>query len=560
MADIQIPQLPLAPLINGNEELEAVQEGRSVRITVRQIAQLPYGPTGATGPTGPTGTPGTVGPTGSMGPPGIQGESGQDGKQGIQGPVGPDGERGATGPAGPDGEKGAPGQLVNLIFGFDTNQPGNLPPDGIIPANWDRPGVPSAPITMREGIDSLIDLRTQRTWLFVGPAVATQGVGAAPNGGGWQDVGQIAGPQGPRGFTGDTGKEGPQGPQGVQGIQGVEGVEGREGPTGPEGQRGPIGPTGPKGDLGPTGGLGPTGPASKGLVYKGNVPTVASLPKTGNLEGDCYSVDADKHLYIWDGDSWYDNGGVSIGPTGPTGSQGPTGPVSTVPGPQGPTGPQSNVPGPSGVTGPTGPKGDPSDLPGPTGPQGIQGDQGPTGPQGVAGNVGPTGPQGIQGLQGASGPTGPQGIQGPIGPTGPNGLSVTGPTGPQGLAITGPTGSQGPQGPTGPQGPVGPITSQVAAWVVWDNPSGSIRSDFNISSVAKFGDGIRATLNFSTPLSSAEYMPLASAGQLSANNGFIWAGRNLTEFLQNANQYNIVCINGQNSGYSPPYAGVTIIT
>ena len=38
MANVQIPQLPLAIGINGTEQLEAVQEGSSVRITTSQIA------------------------------------------------------------------------------------------------------------------------------------------------------------------------------------------------------------------------------------------------------------------------------------------------------------------------------------------------------------------------------------------------------------------------------------------------------------------------------------------------------------------------------------------
>ena len=713
MADIQIPQLPLAPLINGNEEIEAVQEGRSVRVTLRQLAQLPIGPSGPTGPVGPTGPEGRAGEIGPTGSPGVSiiGPTGAPGARGDQGPIGEQGNIGnigATGPEGPAGEKGAPGQLVNLIFGFDTNSPANLPADGIIPAGWDKPGVPAAQITMRAGVDSVIDLRTQATWLFVGSAVATDNANAAANGGGWQDVGQIVGPQGPRGIQGAKGDSGEQGLQGIQGIQGVQGVVGPVGPKGDSGVRGDIGPTGPtgtegpkgaqgdqgapgeicnlvgsfanrlpselpssglipanfdgpgeppveyqmkqrdallydgttvpgkqghvyifvtgggleitnwidsgriqgpegprgaqgdqgepgiqgvqglKGDIGPTGpqgiqgiqggqgiqgvqgpvgpagrtgklegdfgqvatpadlpkdglipkdwdgpgrpanpvqlqdgdglifnkdgdprdgfvyffvgvsedpdgsgwvdagrivgpsgpvgpqgptGLqgpagqdgqigptgpqgiqgvqgnegptGPTGPVAKGLIYKGVVPTVGALPPTGNVSGDCYTVDADKHLYIWSGSSWYDDGAVTVGPTGSTGAQGPTGPVSTVPGPTGDTGPigpqgpvgATGATGPQGNPGATGPSGAPSNVTGPTGPQGLQGIQGnvgATGPTGAASNV--TGPTGPAGAQGNAGPTGPQGSPstqpGPTGPTGPAGSATVGNKGP----------------------------------------------------------------------------------------------------------------------------------
>jgi hypothetical protein len=70
-----IPQLVQAQSLLGDEQIEIVQAGVSVRTTVNQIAFLggptgPVGPTGpASGPTGPTGSPGTslAGPTGPTG-------------------------------------------------------------------------------------------------------------------------------------------------------------------------------------------------------------------------------------------------------------------------------------------------------------------------------------------------------------------------------------------------------------------------------------------------------------------------------------------------------------
>ena len=45
-----------------------------------------------------------------------------------------------------------------------------------------------------------------------------------------------------------------------------------------------------------------------GVEIKGSVATVALLPTTGVNVGDCYIVDADRHLYSWDGSQWKDLG------------------------------------------------------------------------------------------------------------------------------------------------------------------------------------------------------------------------------------------------------------
>jgi hypothetical protein len=65
MSTSTILQLPQAVALTGQEQLEAVQSGTSVRLTAAQIAGI-GGPTGPIGPTGPTGTMGTTGPTGPM--------------------------------------------------------------------------------------------------------------------------------------------------------------------------------------------------------------------------------------------------------------------------------------------------------------------------------------------------------------------------------------------------------------------------------------------------------------------------------------------------------------
>lgn len=241
------------------------------------------------------------------------------------------------------------------------------------------------------------------------------------------------GPIGPAGPTGPTGATGPQGPIGV-------GIAGPQGPTGPAGVQGAIGPTGSPGSNGldgATGPTGPTGPVGAGITIKGTVPTVGDLPSTGNTPGDCYIVESNGSLYVWDGTAWFDSGQI-VGPTGATGATGPTGPT----GDTGPTGPTGDIgpTGPSG-TGPTGPTGPTGDI-GPTGPSG-------TGPTGPTGDTGPTGPTGATGPSG-TGPTGPTGPTGDVGPTGPSGTGPTGATG-----ATGPTGDTGPTGPTGATGPQG---------------------------------------------------------------------------------------------------------
>jgi hypothetical protein len=117
MASATIPMLPQAVAITGDEQLEAVQGGMSVRLTAAQIAALggeigPTGPTGpgvgATGPTGPTGDIGSTGPAGNTGLAGPTGPSGTGptGPAGLVGPTGPTGTAGGAGTPGPTGPGG----------------------------------------------------------------------------------------------------------------------------------------------------------------------------------------------------------------------------------------------------------------------------------------------------------------------------------------------------------------------------------------------------------------------------------------------------------------------
>lgn len=102
---------------------------------------------------------------------------------------------------------------------------------------------------------------------------------------------------------------------------------GPTGPQGPQGATGYTGYTGPQGIAGfqgPTGYTGATGPAGAGIMLKGSVANVGSLPPSGNTAGDAYIVLSDGHLYVWNGSAWTD-GGPYVGPTGATGEVGPKG-------------------------------------------------------------------------------------------------------------------------------------------------------------------------------------------------------------------------------------------
>lgn len=442
--------------------------------------QGPQGIQGQPGAEGPVGPEGPTGPTGQQGPQGIQGEPGLEGPGGPQGPGGPTGPQGPqgiqgeTGAQGPDGIEGPPGSSAVIMGSFGRQTvPDDLPPSGLIPANFDGPGIPANDYQMLRG-QALVfspDDETHPHWGYLWTYVTTD---EFPRG--WVDVGNvrgpqgpqgpqgIVGPQGPQGVVGETGPQGPIGPQGDQGIvgpqgpQGVAGETGATGPQGPQGDQGVEGPQGPAGVQGVQGDQGPPGPqGDTGITGPQGPPGVQG--ETG-LQGP-------------------------IGPQGDPGITGPQGPIGVTgeTGPTGPQGPQGDqgitgAQGPPGVDGlhgdqgPMGPQGDPG-ITGPQGPQGVQGQQGdpgPMGPQGDTGITGPQGPQGIQGAHGDQGPMGPKGDPGVDGPQGPPGIQgahgdqgpmgptgdpgVDGPQGPPG--VQGPTGAQGPQGPQGVEGPEGP--------------------------------------------------------------------------------------------------------
>lgn len=327
---------------------------------------------------------------------------------------GPEGPPGAGGPPGPQGERGPQGP-----GGGDPGPPGPQGPQGV-------PG-PTGP----QGIAG-----PQGSKGDAGPTGAQGPMGEPGDPGPKGDMGD----PGPTGAQGVQGIPGPMGPDGPQGVPGMDGLDGAEGPPGEQGLPGPQGVQGAQGPVGPQ------GPAGTGINMQGSVPTVGDLPPSGNAQGDAYIVEADGHLWIWDGAIWFDGGNIQ----GPTGATGPTGPAG--------------VAGPQGNPGPAGPQG----IPGNTGPQGAQGIQGVPGADGATGAAGPTGAKGDPGDTGPQGPAGPQGsagtpgADGATGPTGPAGPA--GAEGPQGVpGNPGPTGPTGATGNTGPQGPKGdPGTPGIA--------------------------------------------------------------------------------------------------
>jgi hypothetical protein len=174
----------------------------------------PQGPPGDSGPQGPQGDPGgPPGPQGDEGPPGPQGPEGERGGTGDQGPPGPagaagdpgpTGDPGPEGPAGPKGDPGDPGQATLIVGSFgQLRVPSELPPTGLIPADWDGEGRPATAQQLERGW-SLIHERDGTLWTYLPDWP-----------GGWGSPGIVQGPAGPQGERGEPGPAGPPGPGGA---------------------------------------------------------------------------------------------------------------------------------------------------------------------------------------------------------------------------------------------------------------------------------------------------------------------------------------------------------
>lgn len=316
--------------------------------------------TGVPGIPGPPGPPGQIGPQGNQGLQGVPGIQGVPGVAGVAGPSGPQGPPGGAGQAGSQGLQGVPGSVgppgpqgiqgATGPAGTSINMMGAVSTSSALPTTGNTFG------------DLWIASDTGHGWVW------------SPSPSRWVDVGPIQGPVGPQGPVGLTGQTGSQGIQGLPGSQGSVGPQGQAGPIGATGQPGQPGQTGSPGltgPAGPSGQPGVAGPQGTSIILRGTIPTSASLPTTGNVQGDIW-------IALDTGHGWVFSNGVfsDVGPF-----------------PQGPAGPRG--------------------LTGPSGPQGVPGQTGATGSPGIQGQTGPAGSAGQQGVQGV------QGIQGPVGPAGP---------------------------------------------------------------------------------------------------------------------------------------------
>jgi hypothetical protein len=161
VGNVTIPMLPQSVALVGDEQLEIVQAGTSMRTTVLQIANLggPTGPPGAgpTGPIGPTGPSGggPTGPTGpASGPTGPTGTAGPTGPSGG-GPTGPTGA-GASGPTGPTGS--GPTGPTGGIGAFGPTGPTGASPTSATAVNYTPPFTGSVTETVAEKLAQTVSV------------------------------------------------------------------------------------------------------------------------------------------------------------------------------------------------------------------------------------------------------------------------------------------------------------------------------------------------------------------------------------------------------------------
>jgi hypothetical protein len=212
-----------------------------------------------------------------------------------------------------------------------TKVPADLPKDGIIPKDWDEPGVPSEEIKMEIG-QCLFYNPNEHAYIYVGTQFIESG---------WVDVGHIEGAQGP------------------------------EGPPGPPGPRGPEGPQGKQGSPGET---------AKIIGHFGKTKTPADLPSTGLIPADWddignppvdYQMAVGEAVVYTGGDKYEPGYGHLWSFVGPEFMESGWADCGDIEGPEGPVGP----------AGPEGPRG-------PQGPQGEKGEKGDKGDQGIPGKDG----------------------------------------------------------------------------------------------------------------------------------------------------------------------------
>jgi hypothetical protein len=205
------------------------------------------GSTGAKGDKGNTGADSTVaGPKGDKGSTGadstVAGPKGDKGNTGADSTVaGPKGDKGNTGAKGDKGNTGAKGDKGSTGAKGDKGNTGQRGDD------WSSGlGEPITP-GQQEG-DHYLDTETGNVYYW--------------SGAGWEDSGNIQGPQGDKGSTGakgNTGAKGDKGSTGAKGDKGNTGAKGDKGNTGTQGDKGNTGTQGDKGNAGADGATGAAG-------------------------------------------------------------------------------------------------------------------------------------------------------------------------------------------------------------------------------------------------------------------------------------------------------------
>jgi Collagen triple helix repeat (20 copies) len=254
----------------------------------------------------------------------IVGGPGPEGPAGPTGPTGPEGPQGIQGIQGIPGPAGEVGTLIGE-FGAQTT-PADLPPNGLILANFDGTGNPPTDYQMSIG-QGLLYTADGHIYVYV-TTVETPA--------GWVDGGKIQGPQG------EEGPAGPEGPIGPEGIEGPLGPQGNDGPQGPPGIQGPQGVEGPQGIQGDAGEIGflvgyfeyrvPSELPSSGLLptnwdAPNNIPPAPYQMQMGQSLLNSNSNDINRgHVYVYvttveDPAGWVD-GGLIQGPQGIPGEQG----------------------------------------------------------------------------------------------------------------------------------------------------------------------------------------------------------------------------------------------
>lgn len=346
----------------------------------------------------------------------------------IQGPQGEQGIQGEIGPIGPAGADGAAVQLQKTLTEIQWRLTGEPDWQTLVlldelkgPVGDQGPTGPTgASFSFQGSLPTVSSLPSPST---VGHAYLVEADGNLYiyNGTAWVSAGPLQGPPGADGADGADGAQGPAGPIGpgfsYQGSVATVGAlplpstQGHAYLVEADGNlyiyngvawvnAGPLqGPPGADGADGAPGDQGPAGPVGPGFSFQGTVATVGALPSP-STQGHAYLVEADGHLYIYNGLAWVDAGPLQ-GPPGNDGQDGAPGDI----GPAGPTGPGfsfqgtvatvANLPNPStqGYAYLVSADGhlyiynglawvDAGPLQGPQGEQGIQGVQGDPGPAG----------------------------------------------------------------------------------------------------------------------------------------------------------------------------------